>query len=254
MLNLKFWGKSIIYYLYPGGYGQYRRLNKYRESDYDHNLHKHPVRNKHELKQGWKDERDAGIRYREYATYEEYVTHQKQKFDEILKIKGGFSGRQLMSYRLKFYQRFRVLPEYLPRSAHILCAGARQGTEVEVLHDLGFKNAYGIDLNPGPENTFVRAGDFMNLDNADASLDMIYSNCIDHAFDLDALFKEHARVLKPDGYVLYDVALQEGGAFEAVEWESDEAVFELMRRYFKTAIKVETEERWKWILLQGKTA
>jgi len=172
----------------------------------------------------------------------------------MLKVKGGFTKRDLVLYRLKFYKRFRILPKYLAKSAHILCAGARQGTEVEVLHDLGFKNAYGIDLNPGPENKLVRSGDFMCLENADSSLDMIYSNCIDHAFDLEAFFREHSRVLKPDGYVLYDIALQEGGPFEAVEWESDEVVFLLMLRYFKTVIKVNTKKSWKWILLQQRDA
>ena len=134
----------------------------------------------------------------------------------------------------------------------ILCAGARQGTEVEVLHDLGYKNAYGIDLNPGPENPFVRHGDFMRLENADSSVDMIYSNCVDHAFDLQAFFKEHSRVLKPDGYVLYDIGIQKSAAFEAVDWDSEEIVFTLMLRYFQSVLMVHTETHWKWVLLRGK--
>ena len=251
-MYLKFWVKTFIHDFFPGGYGYYRYLHEFRDTGYVHDRDKHPVRNKHHGKGGWKEQKKEGLRYRDYATYEEYVTHQKQKFDEMLKVRGGFTKRDIVSYRLKFYQRFRVLPEYLSKSAHILCAGARQGTEVEVLHDLGFKNAYGIDLNPGPENKLVRKGDFMCLENADSSLDMIYSNCIDHAFDLDTFFREHSRVLKPNGYVLYDIALQGVGAFEAAEWESDEIVFLLMLRYFKTVIMVNTERSWKWILLQGK--
>jgi len=128
---------------------------------------------------------------------------------------------------------------------------------VEVLHDLGFKNAYGIDLNPGPDNELVRIGDFMHLENTDSSLDMIYCNSLDHAFNLESFFSEHARVIKPDGYVLYDIALQEKGvqeqgAFEAVRWKSEEVLFLLMLKYFKKVVKVETEPSWRWVLLQGK--
>jgi hypothetical protein len=75
---------------------------------------------------------------------------------------------------------------------------------------------------------------------------------VDHAFDLDAFFAEHARAIKPDGYALYEIPLQDGGAFEAVEWKSDETVFLLMLQYFRGVIKVETEGKWKWMLLKGK--
>ena len=39
----------------------------------------------------------------------------------------------------------------------------------EVLRQLGFRNAYGIDLNPGPENELVRVGDFNRLEETDGS-------------------------------------------------------------------------------------
>lgn len=217
-----------------------------------HSRDKHSVRYKHHGQGGWKTHKEDGFHYRDYEDYDEYLTHQVQKFDEMLKAKGGFAGREIASYRYKFYRRFRYLPAFLPNSAHILCAGARQGTEVEVLRDLGFSNAYGIDLNPGPDNKLVRVGDFMHLQNEDSSLDMIYCNAVDHAFNLDSFFAEHARAIRPNAYALYDIAIGEGGAFEAVEWKSEEAVFMLMLKYFKKAIKVETEHDWKWVLLQGK--
>lgn len=46
---------------------------------------------------------------------------------------------------------------------------------------------------------------------------MVYSNCIDHAFNLSQFFQEHARVLKPGGCALYDINISEQrfGAFEA---------------------------------------
>jgi hypothetical protein len=85
------------------------------------------------------------------------------------------------------------------------------------------------------------------------SEDMIYSNCVDHAFDLNKFFQEHARVLKPNGFALYDIAIQTtsgGGSFEALEWKSEEAVFPTAMKHFHKVLKVETEIAWKWLLLQ----
>lgn len=251
-MHLRFWLKTALYHFTPGGYGYYRSLRRLRDTAYVHQRDKHPVREKHHGGGGWKEREEGDFRRRDYGTYDEYVTHQVQKFDEILKIRGGFSNREVVAYRLKFYRRFRHLSRYLPRSAVILCAGARQGTEVEVLRELGFANAFGIDLNPGPNNPLVRVGDFMHLEAGDSTLDLIYCNSVDHAFDLDAFFAEHARALKPDGYVLYEIALQQGGAFEAIEWKSDHAVFLMMLRYFRSVVKVETDPPNRWMLLQGK--
>lgn len=256
-MHLKFWLKTKLYHYLPNSYGSARHLRKFCDPNYVHSRDKHSVRDKHHAKGGWKKQNQSDFCYRDYENYQEYINHQSQKFDERLKIYGGFTNEEIVAYRHRFYRRFHHLPAFLPKSAHILCAGARQGTEVEVLHDLGFKNAYGIDLNPGPDNKLVRTGDFMHLENADSSLDMIYCNSLDHAFSLESFFSEHARVIKPNGYVLYDIALQkngasEAGAFEAVRWKSEEVLFLVMLKYFKKVIKVETEPCWMWTLLQGK--
>jgi len=251
-MNLRFWIKTALYLLTPGGYGNYRNLHRYYDSNYVHERDSHPVRRKHYASSGWQQQQQGEVVYRDYENYAEYLTHQRQKFDEMLKIRGGFSNKEVTGYRLRFYRRFRWLPSFLPKDACIVCAGARQGMEVEVLRDLGFINAYGIDLNPGPENPFVQVGDFMHIDNTDSSVDLIYTNCVDHAFNLDDFFAEHARVIKPEGYALYDLAMGGAGPFEAVAWESDEDVFLMMLRYFKTVLRVEVDSDWKWILLQGK--
>ncbi|MBD2002381.1 MULTISPECIES: methyltransferase domain-containing protein [Cyanophyceae] len=255
LTKLRFHFKNGLYRLTPGGYGYYRKLRRYNDSEYDHERDKHPVRSKHYAKEGWKQEKQEGLTYRDYENYDEYITHQKQKFEEIIKITGGFSNQVIWEWRLKFYRRFRLLTQILPNTACIVCAGARQGTEVEVLRDLGFRNAYGIDLNPGSENPLVKIGDFLHMDNATSSVDLIYTNCVDHAWNLEELFSEHARVIKQDGYVLYDLSMDMkdgGGPFEAVAWESEEELFLIMLRYFKTVVRVEVDGSWKWILLQGK--
>jgi ubiquinone/menaquinone biosynthesis C-methylase UbiE len=140
-------------------------------------------------------------------------------------------------------------------SAWCICAGARQGTEVEVLRDLGYSNAKGIDLNPGPDNPFVLPGDFMHMEYPDSSIDLIYSNCLDHSFDLDGFFREHARVIKPDGLVLYEIMLdckERAGSYEVAVWDSDTEIIKLMLNYFSCILHVEEDDGWKWILLRGK--
>jgi SAM-dependent methyltransferase len=243
--------KNIVLYT-PFSYGYYRKLKKYRDPSYDHERDKHPVRHKHYGKEGWKSTHDKDFHYRDYSSYEEYVAHQSQKLNEMLKLKGGFSNRDILTFRKRFYGRFRYLPSILNKSATILCLGARQGTEVEVLRDLGYKNAIGLDLNPGPDNPYVKPGDFMALEYPDSSVDMVYSNCIDHAFELSNFFQEHARVVKPGGYAIYDIFVYgEGlGTFEAVGWESEDSVFLLALKYFKHVLKVEMDGDWKWLLLK----
>lgn len=253
--HFKFWLKTAAHFLTPGGLGHYRQLRRKLDADYIHERDKHPVRHKHHGGGGWREAGTGGVQTRDYSDYEEYLTHQKLKLDEMLKMKGGFSGEDLLNFRRIFYARFRHLPGLLPRDARILCMGARQGTEVEVLRDLGFRNATGIDLNPGPDNPFVKPGDFMKLDFPDSSLDLLYTNCVDHAFDLDAFFREHARAMKPDGYVLYDLAVnmeEGGGAFEAVAWQRTEDIFLMLLRHFKKLVHAERGPQWMWVLLQGK--
>lgn len=250
----KFWAKTFAHLLVPGGYGYIRRLRSGRDPSYNHERDKHPVRSKHHGAGGWKEESEGGFRKRDYADYEEYLTHQKLKLEELVKLKGGFSNFDIFDYRIKFYTRFRHLPALLPPDARILCCGARQGTEVDVLRDLGFHNAMGIDLNPGPDNPLVVPGDMMKLDEPDRSLDLIYTNCVDHSFDLDAMLAEHARALKPSGLLVYDVAFNEGegaGVWESIAWEREEDVVRRMLERFRELVRAERERQWLWVLVRG---
>jgi len=253
MVNLNdiiFFLKTIMYLL-PGGYGHYRDVRRYKDDTYVHERDKHPVRFKHTSDSGWKQQQTAlGLRYRDYENYEEYKQHQAQKTCEIMKIGGGFTNSVIVRQRLTFWRRFHRLT--IPKDSVILCAGARFGTEVEVLHDLGYQNAYGIDLEPGPNNKYVKKGDFMNIDCEDSSIDMIYSNAIDHAFDLEAFFTEHSRVIKDFGLIIYDIPNHHSGAFEAVEWNSDNTIFMLMLKHFKQVESVRINGTWKTVMLRGK--
>ena len=251
----KFWIKTFLHLVTPGGFGYIRKLRAGRDRSYVHERDKHQVRHKHHGGGGWKTENEGGLLKRDYASYDEYLTHQKLKLDEMVKMKGGFSNFDIFDFRLKFYVRFRQIAKLLPLDARILCCGARQGTEVDVLHDLGFVNARGIDLNPGSDNPLVSVGDMMKLDDPDNSVDLLYSNCIDHAFDLDRMIAEHARVLKPEGYLLYDIGInmeEGGGPFEAISWDRTEDVVLRLLECFRAVIRIERERQWLWVLVQGK--
>jgi len=255
-----FWAKTALHLLTPGGFGYIRKLRRMQDAAYNHERDKHEVRKKHHGEGGWKAEKDGDVLKRDYASYEEYLTHQKQKLDEMLKMKGGFSNWDICEYRLKFFSRFKHLRGLLSPDAKILCCGARQGTEVEVLHDLGFRNAYGIDLNPGPDNRIVRQGDFMDTGLPEGSLDLLYTNCVDHAFDLEKMMDEHSRVLKPGGFLLYDMGINmeegKGGPFEAVSWDRTEDLVAQLLGRFQKLVRAERDEQfggqWLWVLLQGK--
>lgn len=255
MIPAKYYLKNILYGLTPGGFGYMRTLKSYRKTDYDHERDKHPVRERHNGSEGWKNEEEAEVQHRNYADYNEYLTHQKQKLNEILSMRGGFTNRAIMTWRRRFYQRFRHLEALLPKTATILCLGARQGTEVEVLHDMGYTNAYGIDLNPGPNNPYVKEGDFMHLEEKDNSIDCIYTNSLDHAFDIEPCIKENLRVVKPEGIAIYDVPRysksRSPGAFEAVNWKSEQMVFDMISRHFHATPLTMTEKKWQWMLCQG---
>jgi len=233
----------------PGS--RYRRLSKYSDPNYVHERDKHTVRYKHYRDEGWEGGKsEDGIQYRNYESYDEYVEHQRQKILEILKINGGFSTRVILRQRYDFWKRFRDLD--LSADAQILCLGARFGTEVEVLRDLGYRNALGFDLEPGPENPFVVPGDFMNIDRKSSSIDMIFCNAVDHAFDLAGFFKEHARILKPSGLAIYDVTMSGAGVFEAVQWENEKDLFALMLGEFSAVESVKINGAWKTIHLRSR--
>lgn len=246
--------KTALHAVTPGGFGYYRRLRKHQNPAYNHERDKHPVRTRHNRTSGWKDTVDV-LHKREYENYDEYRTHQVQKYQEILQTQGGFGNYTVFTWRQKFFHRFQYLSKFIPLNATIVCLGARQGTEVEVLWDMGFKNAYGLDLNPGPDNPYVRPGDFMHLQEKDNSVDVLYTNCVDHAFDLDSFLAEQCRVLKPNGFGLYDLPLYSGtrkpGAFEAIGWNSEEEIISRLKKSFKTVLHTRTEKKWMWILLQN---
>jgi SAM-dependent methyltransferase len=170
------------------------------------------------LGQRWVDQ--GGIATRAYDNYHDYLEHQRLKFDAM-------RTRSLESHDRRFYtalrERLAALPFPLVRRS-VLCLAARQGTEVRAFIDQG-AFAIGIDLNPGKNNPYVLPGDFHNLQFAAGSVDLVYTNSLDHAFDLKRLLAEVKRVLATDGLFLIEAGAgaethSGRGFYESLAWES----------------------------------
>ena len=167
---------------------------------------------------GWSAvEQRPGYRRRHYPRYVAYLKHQSRKLPRL------DLSEYDREYRAVLRERLERLPQNW-RGARVLCLAARIGTEVKAFLDLG-AFAVGVDINPGPQNRYVVHGDFHHLQYADGSVDLVFSNSVDHVFDLDRWIGEVRRVLRDDGALLLEVGpgMEEGGQpefYESLCWTS----------------------------------
>jgi SAM-dependent methyltransferase len=181
--------------------------------------------------QRWNTEHDA-FQKREYDSYQSYLEHQKAKLET----------HDFGAYDTEFRNVLRERLDALDvdwRDRRVLCLGARIGTEVKAFLDLGAA-ATGIDLNPGENNRYVGYGDFHDLQFASGSLDVVYTNSLDHAFDIDRIAQQVLKVLKPHG--LFVVEAVQGrdqginpGFFESFFWKNTD---ELVRAFTNAGFTV----------------
>jgi SAM-dependent methyltransferase len=179
----------------------------------------------------WNPEGDA-LQKRSYGSYEGYLEHQKAKLET------HDFGQYDAEFRAALRERLVAL-DLEWRGRTVLCLAARIGTEVKAFLDLG-AFAIGIDLNPGQENRYVLHGDFHDLQFAPGSVDVVYTNSLDHAFDIDRIAKEVLKVLKPDGLLIVEAVQgrDQGvnpGFFESFFWKN---IDELIRLFEKARFTV----------------
>jgi SAM-dependent methyltransferase len=166
-----------------------------------------------------------GTARRRYASYDDYLDHQSSKLAGVAEQLVRKQPRDLAD----FVERFDSCAP-LREARTVLCLGARLGTEVKALRQLGYL-AIGIDLNPGADNVYVLHGDFHDLVFPTGSFDAVYTNALDHVFDLARILAEVRRVLKPGGLFVVDLAYgsAEGGyagKFEALWWQDSQAMID----------------------------
>lgn len=182
------------------------------------------------LRIGEEWEEEQGFGRRRYPDYETYLEHQKTKFSALrAKSVEGHDRR----FHAALAERLGGMPLEL-RGRSVLCLAARQGSEVRAFIDQG-AFAVGIDLNPGRKNRYVVVGDFHALQFADGSVDYVYTNSLDHAFDLGRIIGEVRRVLKADGGFIVEANVSAGegaapaGPYEAMVWQGAEPLLGVLQ-------------------------
>ena len=170
---------------------------------------------------------DGALQSRKYKSYDAYLEHQKAK------LATHDFGNYDVQFRSALRERLGTL-DIDWRNREVLCLAARIGTEVKAFLDLGCR-AIGIDLNPGPENEYVVQGDFHNLQFPPNSMDVVYTNSLDHAFYIYRIAAEVLRVLKPEGVLIIEAVKgrDQGvnpGFFESFFWNNIEELIGLFER------------------------
>ena len=107
------------------------------------------------------------------------------------------------------------------------------------------------NLNPGGNNKYVVTGDFHDIQFADASVDVVFTNALDHAFDMQKLIAEIRRVLAPNGTLILEIVngRREGyapGYFEASIWERiDDVVGIFCAQRFRVVKRLAISYPWQ---------
>jgi SAM-dependent methyltransferase len=189
----------------------------------------------------WNAEGDR-FQKRGYDSYEAYLEHQKAKLETHQ------FGNYDDEFRSALRERLSALEIEWPGRS-VLCLAARIGTEVKAFLDLR-AFAVGIDLNPGADNRYVVHGDFHDLQFAPESIDVVYTNSLDHAFDIDRIAKEVLKVLEPDGVFLVEAVQgrDQGtnpGFFESFFWKNiDELIRQIEAAGFTVAQRSPITRPW----------
>ena len=175
-------------------------------------------------KREWIDNTES-IKKLQYQSYKEYLEHQASKLNIIDLSKYDIEYRKILKTRISEI-------DLLIKGKSILCLAARIGTECKAFQELG-AFAIGIDLNPGESNQYVLPGDFHNLQFANESVDYIFTNSLDHAFNLEKVIGEVLRVLKPEGKFITEIMKgsddnngNKPGSYESLWWSKNADVID----------------------------
>jgi SAM-dependent methyltransferase len=184
----------------------------------------------------WVDDDTSELKRRSYRSYDAYLAHQRGK---LSRLRPERLQEYDVAYRSALRERLSA-DSSAWTGASVLCLGARLGTEVKAFLDLGCF-AIGIDLNPGPDNRYVVTGDFHHLQFPSASTDVVFTNSLDHALDIDRVASEVKRVLKPGGRFVLEIGrgLADGGQplyYEASAWQNADDVLAIFARHGFTVV------------------
>lgn len=138
------------------------------------------------------------IWYRTYdGGYEQYLRTQgikaKLHADEVLARNGK---------RTRYFTRqFKIWERYM-RRGRVLCLGSRTNCEVQAAIAIGFRDSVGLDLHPMSPGMIC--ADWHQLPIADACVQNVFTNALDHSIDIGQMVREAFRVLVPGGAFVFE--------------------------------------------------
>ncbi len=185
------------------------------------------------------------LKKRKYPSYNTYKFHQK--------MKTFFRWERLMSgYEInlkKFEIEFSKFKSTDIKIDNILCVAARLGTEVHALRNLDY-NAIGIDIIYPKNSKYVHYGEFEEIPYPNNSFEAIYSNSIDHVYDLKKTLFEFNRIIKSEGYLLlrlmkgFEEGFEMDGAYESFAWAKTDDLLNEIKKHINFELVKTIEIGW----------
>ena len=162
----------------------------------------------------------------DFKNYEEYLTKQKSKLD----VKGKnclWLKEYAAAYKVLLIDCLAGFSG-MTGGKTCLCLGARLGTEVEIFNEFGMF-AVGIDLNPGEENKYVVTGDASDIQYPENSVNVVYTNSLDHFLKIEKVIEEVKRVLISGGFFIFLISSkQEEDEYDAIRWKGIEPIIDYL--------------------------
>jgi len=194
-------------------------------------------------------QRDGKFQVRGYNSYDDYLLHQAKKLDRVL---ASGENNWLPKYDGEYREMLRTRLEADTLISHgmsVLCLAARLGTEVKSFQDLGCF-AVGLDINTTRQNKYVLYGDFHEIQFPADSVDVVFTNSLDHVLKIDKVIGEILRVLKPNGLLIIEAVRGSGegvdpGTHESFFWANVNDLIRLFEeRSFRVIIRTTFEAPW----------
>lgn len=170
-----------------------------------------------------------GIATKHYDSYKDYIEHQQSKL-KTLKSIDEYEFEKVLLARL-------TENNTIYDKAIVICLGARTGGEVRVFKKMNYYSI-GIDLNPGDNNCDVFPADFNYLPFYNSIADVIFTNVLDHAYNLATLLDEMERILSRIGIIIIEIPegymTKDPGMYESTWWDNISTIKNLFyKRKFK---------------------
>jgi len=186
------------------------------------------------------------MRKKTYTDYNQYIEHQSKKNDlnAVIDFHTKNWDKITKNFEIRFKRLNFVKDTENKSDKKTLCVGARAGQEVQGLINCGYQSI-GIDVNPmkGYEH-LVKKGDAHHTNFEDNTFDVIYTNVIDHIYNLPLFIKECNRILKNDGYMIFDFCVT-GEGFGEYDIVSLSQASELTDMFPSSwSIVLNDEEKW----------